>query len=217
MFFLHLLETKNLQESENHPRLSNRLYKVEASTRCILLRRLFNEVYNWLVPWANPAELQQYLELQSGEQPITCLQVAQPSEQVRDFRFYSPSETVSNDECVLLDEATSSSVGSSLSVCSATFTSAAFANVDNDKYLQGKCLSQIHKFLNTLCPSSRGQKGLGSRLSLPGKWLSWCDFQVNRARQPARGVPSSFIRETGKKGMYAFAVVSLLYWCRVQF
>ena len=72
----------------------------------------------WKKLKSNPAELQQHLELQSGEQLITCLQASKPSKHVRDFGFSTvcnPSETVSDDECVLLDDATSSSVAPSLS------------------------------------------------------------------------------------------------------
>lgn len=55
----------------------------------------------WKKLKANLAELQQYLELQSGEQPITHLPAAQPLKQVRDFGFCSASEIVSNDECFI--------------------------------------------------------------------------------------------------------------------
>ena len=83
------------------------------------------------VEWKN-------LELQSGEHPITRLQAPQPPKQVRDFGFHTvcnPSETVRDDECVLLDEATSSSVAPSMGECSATFPSAVVAVIDRDKYL----------------------------------------------------------------------------------
>ena len=110
----------------------------------------------WKKLKASLAELRQYLELRSGEQPITRLQAPQPPKQVRDFGFRTASETVSDDECVVLDEATSSSVVSSLSECSATFPSAAVAIIDKDKYLQDKRLSQVHKFVTTLCPNVDG-------------------------------------------------------------
>ena len=50
----------------------------------------------WKKVKVNPAELQQYLELQSGEHPITRLQAPQPPKHVRDFGFHTvcnPSET----------------------------------------------------------------------------------------------------------------------------
>ena len=90
---------------------------------------------------------------------IDRLQAPQPSKKVRDFGFCTvcnPSETVSDDECVLMGEARSSSVAPNLGECSATFPSAAVAVIDRDKYLHDKRLSQIHKFVSTLCPNVNG-------------------------------------------------------------
>ena len=68
----------------------------------------------WKKLKVNPAELRQYFELRSGEQLITSLQAPQLTpKQVRNFGFTvcnpSETETVSDDKCVLLDEASSSS------------------------------------------------------------------------------------------------------------
>ena len=76
---------------------------------------------------------------------------------MRNFGFSvcnpSETETVSDDKCVLLDEASSSSSQAKWSV---TFPSAAVAVIDRDRYLQDKHLSQIHKFVSVLCPNVDG-------------------------------------------------------------
>ena len=112
----------------------------------------------WKKLKVNPAELRQYFELRSGEQLITSLQAPQLTpKQVRNFGFTvcnpSETETVSDDKCVLLDEASSSSSQGKWSV---TFPSAAVAVIDRDRYLQDKHLSQIHKFVSVLCPNVDG-------------------------------------------------------------
>ena len=156
--------------SNNYEHFIERYYRRNCQSGKVKQAVLKEAQAEWKKLKANPAELQQYLELQSGEQPITRLQAAQPPKQVRDFGFYSASGTVTNDECVLLDEATSSSVASSLSVCSATFPSAAVAIVDKDKYLQDKRLSQIHRYTATEVKAASVPSGKRERPSIIDKF-----------------------------------------------